>query len=158
MELQLGQVLALFGAAIAVGLAGMGSSRGVGLAGETAAGVATDNPEVAGKLLVLQLLPATQGIYGFLIAVIILIKTGILGGTPVDVSVIQGLKFICACLPIGVVGYYSAIYQAKVSAAGMIMTGQKPEMSGRATVMTVMVETYAVFALLISFLVVNSVL
>ncbi len=158
MELQLGQFLALLGAAIAVILAGIGSSRGVGLAGETAAGVATEHPEVAGKLLVLQLLPATQGIYGFLIGVMVLINTGVLGGQMVDVTLLQGLKFIAACLPVGVVGWYSAIQQAKVSAAGMLMTGQKPEMSGRGITMAVMVETYAVFALLVSFLMVNSVM
>jgi V/A-type H+-transporting ATPase subunit K len=76
----------------------------------------------------------------------------------VDVTLLQGLKFIAACLPVGVVGWYSAIQQAKVSAAGMLMTGQKPEMSGRGVTMAVMVETYAVFALLISFLMVNSVM
>jgi V/A-type H+-transporting ATPase subunit K len=158
MELQLGQFLALLGAAIAVILSGIGSSRGVGLAGETAAGVATEHPEVTGKLLVLQLLPATQGIYGFLIGVMVLINTGVLGGKMVDVTLLQGLKFIAACLPVGVVGWYSAIQQAKVSAAGMLMTGQKPEISGRGVTMAVMVETYAVFALLISFLMVNSVM
>ncbi len=158
MELQLGQILALIGAGLAVVLSGIGSSSGVGLAGETAAGVATEHPEVAGKLLVLQLLPATQGIYGFLIGVMILINTGVLGGQMVDVSVLQGLKFIVASLPIGIVGWNSAIAQAKVSAAGMLMTGQKPDMSGRGVTMAVMVETYAVFALLISFLIVNSVM
>lgn len=158
MELQLGQILALLGAAIAVILSGIGSSRGVGLAGETAAGVASENPEVAGKLLVLQLLPATQGIYGFLIGVIVLINTGVLGGKMIDLTALQGFKFLVSCLPIGVVGWYSAIQQAKVSAAGMLMTGQRPDMSGRGITMAVMVETYAVFALLISFLMVNSVL
>ena len=158
MELQLGQILALLGAALAVILSGIGSSRGVGLAGETAAGVASENPEVAGKLLVLQLLPATQGIYGFLIAVIVLINTGVLGGKMIDLTVVQGFKFLVSCLPIGAVGWYSAIQQAKVSAAGMLMTGQRPDMSGRGITMAVMVETYAVFALLISFLMVNSVL
>lgn len=154
----LGQVLALLGAAFAVILAGAGSSQGVGLAGETAAGVASERPEVAGKLLVLQLLPATQGIYGFLIGVIVLIQTKVLGGTMVDLTVGQGLLFFAGCLPIGFVGYVSAIYQAKVSAAGMLMTGQHPEMSGRGVTMAVMVETYAVFALLVSFLIVMSVL
>ncbi|MDD2429725.1 MAG: V-type ATP synthase subunit K [Eubacteriales bacterium] len=158
MELQLGQFLALLGAAIAVILSGIGSSRGVGLAGETATGVATENPEITGKLLVLQLLPATQGIYGFLIGVIVLINTGVLGGQMVDVSVAQGLKFLAGCLPIGFVGLESAIQQAKVCAGGMLMTGQHPEMSGRGITMAVMVETYAVFALLISFLIVNSIM
>ena len=157
MELQLGQILALIGASLAVIVTGIGSSRGVGMAGETASGVATENPEVAGKLLVLQLLPATQGIYGFLIAVIILINTGILGGEMVPVTVEQGIKYIVGCLPIMVLGWYSAIKQARVSQAGMLMTGNHPDMSGRGVTMAVMVETYAVFGLLISFLIVNSI-
>ena len=150
----IGQILALVGAAIAVILAGMGSSKGVGLAGETAAGVSSENPDVASKLLVLQLRPATQGIYGFLIAVIILIRIGVMGGSIVDLTLEQGIYFVLASLPIGIVGYYSAIRQAKVAAAGMLMTGQRPEMSGRGITMAVMVETYAVFALLVSFLMV----
>ena len=155
--MSIGQILALVGAAIAVILAGMGSSKGVGLAGETAAGVSSENPDVASKLLVLQLLPATQGIYGFLIAVIVLINTNVLGGAMKAVSLEQGISFIIACLPIAIVGYYSAIRQAKVAAAGMLMTGQRPEMSGRGVTMAVMVETYAVFALLVSFLMVNAI-
>ncbi|MGI6691783.1 MAG: V-type ATP synthase subunit K [Clostridiales bacterium] len=158
MELQLGQILAFVGAALAVILSGIGSSKGVGLAGQTAAGVSTENPEVSGKLLVLQLLPATQGIYGFLIGVMILINTGVLGGTMADVSVLQGIKFVVSALPVGVIGWYSAIKQAEVAASGMLLTGQRPDMSGRAITMTVMVETYAVFALLLSFLMVNSVM
>ncbi len=152
-----GQILALVGAAIAVIFAGMGSSKGVGVAGETSAGVATENPEVSSKLLVLQLLPATQGIYGFLIGVIVLINTNVLGGAMKPVTFEQGIAFIVACLPIAVVGYYSAIRQARVAASGMLLTGQRPEMSGKAITMTVMVETYAVFALLVSFLMVNAI-
>lgn len=155
--MSIGQFLALVGAAIAVTLSGMGSSGGVGIAGETAAGVSTENPEVNSKLLVLQLLPATQGIYGFLIAVIVLINTNVLGGVMNPVTIEQGLGIIAGCLPIGVVGYFSAIRQGKVAAASMIMTGQRPEMSGKGITMTVMVETYAVLALLVSFLVINSI-
>ncbi|MBN1777651.1 MAG: V-type ATP synthase subunit K [Clostridiales bacterium] len=155
--MSIGQVLALLGAAVAVIGAGMGSSKGVGVAGETSAGVSTENPEVNSKLLVLQLLPATQGIYGFLIAVIVLINTNVLGGSMVDVTLYQGLGLLMGCLPIGFVGYFSGVKQGKVAAAAMIMTGQRPEMSGKGITMTVMVETYAVLALLVSFLVVNSI-
>lgn len=155
--MSIGQILALVGAAIAVILSGMGSSKGVGLAGETAAGVSSENPEVSSKLLVLQLLPATQGIYGFLIGVIVLINTNVLGGAMKAVTLEQGISYIIACLPIAIVGYYSAVRQAKVAAAGMLMTGQRPEMSGKGVTMAVMVETYAVFALLVSFLMVNAI-
>ena len=149
----IGQILALVGVGIAVILSGMGSSKGVGLAGETAAGVSSENPEVSSKLLVLQLLPATQGIYGFLIAFIVLIKTNFLGGM-VDLSVTQGLLIFVGCLPIAFVGFFSALYQARVAASAINMTGARPELSGRGVTMAVMVETYAVLALLSSFLMV----
>ena len=147
-----GLVLAFVAAALAVVLPGMGSSKAVGACGETASGVSTENPEVNSKLLVLQLLPATQGIYGFLIAVIIMINTGALSVSMVSVSVIHGLELIVAALPVAVVGYFSAIRQGRVAAAAMLMTGKRPEMSGKGITMTVMVETYAVLALLISIL------
>ena len=157
MALTLGQILALLGAVTAVTLAGMGSAKGVGMAGQTNAGVSTENPEVNSKLLVLQLLPATQGIYGFLVSVIILINTGVLGGQMLPVSIEQGIAFIVAAMPVGVVGYFSAIHQARVASAGMLMTGEHPEMSGKAITMTVMVETYAVLSLLASFLMVMAI-
>ena len=153
----IGQFLALAAAAMAAIVSGMGSSKGVGMAGETAAGVASENPDVSSKLLVLQLLPATQGIYGFLIAVIVLINVGVLGGAIKAVTLEQGIAYLVACLPVALVGYYSAIRQAKVSMAGMLMTGQRAELSGKGVTMAVMVETYAVFALLVSFLMVNAI-
>ena len=153
----IGQILALVAAAMAAIVSGMGSSKGVGMAGETAAGVASENPDVSSKLLVLQLLPATQGIYGFLIAVIVLINVGVLGGAIKAVTLEQGIAYLVACLPVALVGYYSAIRQAKVSMAGMLMTGQRAELSGKGVTMAVMVETYAVFALLVSFLMVNAI-
>ncbi len=155
--LSIGQILAFTAAALATFIAGAGSAKGVGIAGQTSAGVSTENPEVNSKLMVLQILPGTQGIYGFLVAVIILINTGVLGGTMKAVSVMQGLALIAAVLPVAVVGYFSAIDQAKVASAGMLMTGEHPDMSGKAITMTVMVETYAVLALLASFLMVNAV-
>ena len=152
-----GLVLAFVAAALAVVLPGMGSSKAVGACGETASGVSTENPEVNSKLLVLQLLPATQGIYGFLIAVIIMINTGILSGNLASVSLVQGLELVIAALPIAIVGYFSALKQGKVASAAMLMTGKRPEMSGKGITMTVMVETYAVLALLVSFLAVNAI-
>lgn len=151
--LSLGQVFALLGAALAALLAGIGSARGVGIAGEAASGVCTESPELFGKCLVLQLLPGTQGIYGFLIAFIVLIKTEFLGGM-IDLSVTQGLLIFAGCLPIAFVGWRSAIYQGRVAAAAINMTGARAELSGRGITMAVMVETYAVLALLASFLMV----
>jgi len=155
--LSIGQILAFTAAALSTLIAGYGSAKAVGLAGQTSAGVSTENPEVNSKLMVLQILPGTQGIYGFLIAVIILVNTGALSGNLKDVDLWQGVMLLVAILPVVVVGYLSAIHQAKVASAGMLMVGQHPDMSGKAITMTVMVETYAVLALLASFLMVNAV-
>jgi len=152
-----GQVLAFMGASLAAAFGGWGSAKGVGLSGETAAGILSEKPELFGKLLILQALPGTQGIYGFLIGVIILVNTGVLGGAMKAVSLMQGLSYIGAVLPVAIVGYLSAIHQANVASAGMLMVGQHPEMSGKAITMTVMVETYAVLSLLASFLMVNAI-
>ena len=91
--MELGQILALIGAALAVLLGGIGSAYGVRTAGEAAAGVVAEDPDTFGKVLVLQLLPGTQGIYGFLIGIIVLIKTGFMG-TMVELSVTQGMKVL----------------------------------------------------------------
>ncbi|MEG0144540.1 MAG: V-type ATP synthase subunit K [Clostridia bacterium] len=155
MVLTMGQVLALIGAALSVFLAGVGSARGVGIAGEAGAGVIGENPDVFGKLLVLELLPGTQGIYGFLIGFIVLIKLNVLGGLGMwnAVSIEQGI-IMAGCLPVGIVGLFSAIYQGRVAAAAIGLLGKRPESSGQGISMTVMVETYAVLALLASFLIV----
>jgi len=155
--LSIGQILAFTAAALATFIAGAGSAKGVGIAGQTSAGVSTENPEVNSKLMVLQILPGTQGIYGFLIGVIILVNTGALGGDLKAVDLFQGLMLVAAVIPVAMVGFLSASHQGKVAAAGMLMVGQHPDMSGKDITMTVMVETYAVLALLASFLMVNAV-
>ena len=79
--MSLGVVFALLGAALAVILAGMGSAYGVGVAGQAASGVVAEDPSQFAKVLILQLLPGTQGIYGLLVAFITLSQIGLLGGS-----------------------------------------------------------------------------
>ena len=79
MEALLGMGLALLGAVLAAGLAGIGSARAVGLVGEAAAGVVTEDPNKFGQTLLLQVLPGTQGLYGLLIAFLVLVKIGLIG-------------------------------------------------------------------------------
>lgn len=155
--ISIGQILAFAAAVLSTLIAGYGSAKGVALAGQTSAGVSSENPEVSSKLMVLQILPGTQGIYGFLISVIILVNMGALSGNLKEVELLQGVMLLVAILPVVVVGYLSAIHQAKVASAGMLMVGQHPDLSGKAITMTVMVETYAVLALLASFLMVNAI-
>ena len=156
MELQWGTIFAAAGATLAAGLAGIGSAIGVGMAGQSAAGVCSEDPDRFGSCLLLQLLPGTQGIYGLLIAFVIATKAGLLGGGS-EISPTAGLWLLMSALPIAFGGLLSAIHQGKVACAGINLVAKKPEESGKAMLMTVMVETYAVLALLISFLLVNGV-
>ena len=146
-----GIVLALLGAALASFMAGIGSAIGVGMAGEAAAGVVTEDPGKFGKVLLLQLLPGTQGIYGLLVAVLTLIQIGILGGSS-DVSLGQGLLYLVSCLPIAFVGLWSAIRQARAAVSGIGTVAKRPEQMCKAMIFPAMVETYAILALLVSVL------
>ena len=151
----LGIVFALIGAAAAAIFAGMGSAKGVGLVGQAGAGVVTEDPSKFGKVLILQILPGTQGLYGFLAAILVLLQVGIIGGSFEPISTATGLLYFGACLPIAVVGYFSGISQGKAAGVGII--AKKPDQSGKAITMAVMVETYAVLALLVSLLSIISV-
>lgn len=148
-----GVYLAILGAALAAAMAGIGSALGVSRAGQAAAAVTAENPDLFSKVLVLQLLPATQGIYGFLIAIMVFLKINAFGEV-YFLTMDQGMQMLMACLPIAFAGFFSAIYQAKVAVSGMNMISKRPESSGQAITMTVMVETYAILALLVSFLLV----
>ena len=153
----LGASLALAGAAAAASLAGVGSAIGVGIAGQAAAGVVSEDPDKFGNVLVLQALPGTQGIYGLLIGFIIMLNVGVVDGNIKDLTFYQGLSLFFAGLPIGIVGLLSAIYQGKVCAAGIYLTAKRPEETAKGLIFGAMVETYAVLGLLISFLMVNGV-
>ena len=142
---------------MAVILAGMGSAYGVGIAGQAAAGVVTENPAQFAKVLIIQLLPGTQGIYGLLVAFITLSKVGLLGGTPANLDVQTGLLILVACLPIAIVGLISARHQGKTAVASIGIVAKKPDQFGKAMLFPAMVETYAILALLISILAVNAI-
>jgi len=152
----LGMLFALLGAVLSALLAGIGSAIGVGLAGEAAAGVVTDDPSKFGKVLILQLLPGTQGIYGLLVAFITLTQIGVLGGSP-DVSLAKGLLYFAACMPMAVVGLWSALRQSRASIASIALVAKRPDQAGKAIIFPAMVETYAILALLISILAVTGI-
>ena len=155
--MSMGMVYALIGAAVAVMMAGAGSAIGVGVAGQAASGVVAQDPDKFAKVLIMQLLPGTQGIYGLLVGFITLSKIGLLGGGAADPSTATGLLILAACLPIGIVGLISGMHQGKTSASAIGIVAKKPEQFGKAMLFPAMVETYAILALLISILAVNAI-
>ncbi len=152
MELTIGQVYALFGAALAVLLPGIGSAKGVGIVGESAAGVITEDPGKFGQTLILQAIPGTQGIYGLLTGFVIMQRIGLLGGNLISLSPYQGLLILASALPIALVGLLSAIAQGRAAAAGIGIIAKRPEELAKGITYAAMVETYAVLALLASIL------
>lgn len=139
-----GFVFAALGIALAVGMSGIGSSKGVGIVGQAAAGLVTEEPEKFGKALVLELLPATQGLYGFVIGLMA-------SGKIVDgLTLTDGFYILMACLPIAIAGLWSGIAQGKVAASGIQILAKKPEHQAKGIILAVMVETYALLGFVIS--------
>ena len=147
-----GVVLALIGAAIAVTLAGIGSIKGVGGATEVGMGALAEDSSMFGKMLVLELLPGTQGLSGFIVAFMILLNVGVLGGDAASVSTVQGRLYLVAALPIGVGGLISAIAQGRAAIAGITLSAKKASEFSKAMVSTTLVEIYALLAFLVSLL------
>ncbi|MFR3728071.1 V-type ATP synthase subunit K [Lacrimispora sp.] len=139
-----GFIFAAAGAALAVGLAGVGSAKGCGVAGQAAAGIITEEPEKFGQALILQLLPGTQGLYGFIIGFLVLLQ---IGNNP---SLAQGLYLLFAGLPVGLAGLLSGIAQGKVAASGMQILARNPEHNTKGIILAAIVETYAILGFVAS--------
>jgi len=159
MELSIGLGLVFAGAAIAAALGFSGSAIGMGHAGQAAAGVLGEKPNLFGKMLLMQALPGSQGIYGLVGAFLILSFSGVLGGgeEAVVISTAVGMQYLMAGLPIGIAGYFSGMFQGIVAAAGISMIAKDETNMGRAIVLSVMVETWAIFGVLISFILLISI-
>lgn len=146
---------AFLGAALAVLLAGIGSARGVGIVAESATGLLAENPSLFGKVILLVALPGTQGIYGLLIGFVACLNLGLFGDALVEITLQQGLYMFAACMPMAIVGLFSALYQGRAAASAVNILTKNPNDVVKGVVVAAMVETYALFALLISFLMVN---
>lgn len=150
-------MLAVFGAALATVLPCIGSTIGVSMVGQSGAGLLTEKPDLAGKVITLAVLPGSQGLYGMVISLLFLFNfgTGILDGS-VELTAIQGWAIFGAFLPVMFTCLMSAIYQAKVCSAGMHMLAKDGRLAGRVITMAALVETYALLGFLISFFMLNA--
>ena len=147
-----GMFFALVGASLATALAGIGSAKGVGGAAQTAMGVLSEDSSKFGKMLVLTLLPGTQGLYGFIVGFLIIVSCGVLGGALPTMG--QGLAFLGASLAIGLGGLFSGIAQGKAAVSGIAMTAKDDANFSKGMVSVTLVEIYALLAFIVSLLVV----
>lgn len=143
-----GFVIAMIGVALCVILCGIGSSIGLYKTGTAAAGVLGEDPKKFGKVLVLVLLPATQGIYGFIIGIIA-------SGTVAEgITLSQGWALFGAVLPMAISGLLTGIFQGKSAVNCIYAVGKQDSLGGKLIIYPAMIEFYAILGLIISIMLV----
>jgi V/A-type H+-transporting ATPase subunit K len=120
------------------------------MVGEAGSGVVSEDPSKFGKALILQVIPGTQGIYGFVVGFLALLYMGVLDGTAVGMSLTEGFRYFVACLPIAIGGLISAIYQGRVAVASINILAKKPSDWAKGMIFCITVEFYAILSLLVS--------
>lgn len=141
-----GEALAILGLAICAGLCGAGSAIGLYFTGSAASGVLAEDSKKFSKVLILVVLPATQGIYGFVF--------GILGLSAISQGMdpIAGAKIFGAAMPLAITGLISGIAQGKTAVGGIYAVAKNESLSGKLILFPAMVETYAILGLVVSIL------
>ncbi|MDR2519822.1 MAG: V-type ATP synthase subunit K [Eubacteriaceae bacterium] len=133
-----GVSFAALGAFIAIFLAGVGSAKGCGMVGKAAAGLISEEPDKFVQALILQLLPGTQGLYGFIIGFLIALQIN------PALSLAQGIYLFVTALPVAILGLISANHQAQVATAGLQILAKNPAHSTKGIIFSAIVETYAI--------------
>ncbi len=151
-----GLALALLGAGLAVGLSCVGSAKGTGIAGEAGTGLLSQDPSKSGKVMVLQLLPGTQGLYGMVVFFFAIFRMGVMGGggmnAQMSMETAKGMAYFAACLPMALGGLLPAIAQGKVAAGSINILAKKPDDWSKGLLLCGIVEFYAILSLLASML------
>ncbi|MCL2164319.1 MAG: V-type ATP synthase subunit K [Oscillospiraceae bacterium] len=140
-------ILVMIGVFLAVVLAGIGSAKGVSMVAKAATALISEQPEKFGQSLVLQMLCATQGLYGFIVGFMIFMN--LREGLPFYLA----LRYLTAGVMIAVSGYVTAIEQAAAATAAMQILAKKPEHSTKGVIYAAMIETYAIFSFVIAVLI-----
>ena len=145
-----GETLAILGLALCAGLCGVGSAVGLYLTGSAAAGVLADEPKKFSKVLLLVVLPATQGIYGFVFGILGLSAFTAMSGNPEAATI--GARIFGAAMPLAITGLVSGILQGKTAVGGIYAVAKNESISGKLILFPAMVETYAILGLVVSIL------
>jgi V/A-type H+-transporting ATPase subunit K len=147
-----GLAIGFLGAALTCGLCCAGSARGCGIAGEAGTALLCEDPSAFGKVMILQVIPGTQGLYGLVVWFFAVFRMGLLSGSLPELSVAQGCQYFAACLPMALGGLFSAIAQGRVAAGSINILAKQPDHWSKGMVLCITVEFYAILALLASML------
>jgi len=141
-------IMTVCGIAISIILSGIGSAKGAAMIGKAAAALISEQPEKFGQSLVLQMMSASQGLYGFIVSFLIFMNLN--SSIPFDAA----LRYLSAGVIMGLAGYLTAIQQSITATAGIQILAKKPEHSTKGVLYSAMIETYAIFAFVVSVLIV----
>lgn len=148
--MEVGYAIGIIGIALCVLACGIGSALGLYKTGSAAAGILGEDPKKFGKVLVLVLLPATQGIYGFIIGIIA-------SSSLVDaMTAVQGWSLFGAVLPMAISGLITGIFQGKSAANCIYAVGKQESLGGKLIIYPAMIEFYAILGLIISIMLIPS--
>ena len=147
-----GLALGFLGSGLACGLCCAGSAKGTGLAGESGIGLLGEDPSYFGKVMILQVIPGTQCLYGLVVWFFALLQMGVFGGDPTSLTIADGLRVVAACLPMAIGGCISAPAQGRAAARAINLMARRPDDWAKGIVMCITVEFYAILSLLASFL------
>jgi V/A-type H+-transporting ATPase subunit K len=146
----LGQALAAIGAGVAVGFAGLGSGLGQGIAAAGAVGAVAEDENMFARGIIFSALSETQAIYGFLIAILIIVFSKLIGGGTIPVT--TGIVAIGAGAAIGFAGLGSGMGQGITSAAAAGAVVEDEDMFARGIIFAALSETQAIYGFLIAIL------
>ena len=147
-----GMAIGFLGAGLAACLCGAGSARGCGIAGEAGNGLLCEDPSAFGKVMILQVIPGTQGLYGLVVFFFAIMQMGLLDGTAASLSFVDGCRYFAACMPIAIAGLVTAIAQGKVAAGSINLLAKNPDHWAKGMILCITVEFYAILSLLASML------
>ena len=147
-----GLAIGLLGAGLAACLAGAGSGIGTGIAGQAGTGLVAEDPSKFGKIMILQVVPGTQGLYGLVVFFFAIMQMGLLDGTAARLSFVDGCRYFAACMPIAIAGLVTAIAQGKVAAGSINLLAKNPDHWAKGMILCITVEFYAILSLLASML------
>ena len=136
-----GRAIGILGLALCMILCGGGSAYGLYRTGAASAGVLADDGKKFAKIIVLALLPATQGIYGFVLAVMSIPAAGI--------TAAAGWAIFGRALALGATGMLSAVLQGMTASACIYAIGKNGAGSGKYVLFPAMIEFYAILALVL---------
>lgn len=151
VDFVLGTALAAIGAGVAVGMAGLGSGIGQGIAAAGSVGAVAEDSDMFARGIIFTALPETQAIYGFLIAILLLVFSGIMNPS-IKLTVAQGLIAVGAGAAVGFAGLGSGMGQGITASSAVGAVVEEPDMFARGIIFTALSETQAIYGFLIAIL------